>query len=99
MSKSLVRSNNKVLGGVCQMLAERTGWDVNLIRIATAVAAFLTSGVVLVAYIAAWVILPQRGSDRTVLDELVGKGKQAYSDSKAKKDAKSQPTFDPYNGR
>ncbi len=95
MSTKYERSQNKVLGGVCGMLAERFGWDVGLVRIIAAVAAFVTSGVAVAAYIAAWVILPQQGNDRTVLDELVGKGKQTYSEAKAKKDAK-QPEFNPY---
>lgn len=102
MTSKFQRSQNKVLGGVCGMIAERTGWDVGIVRIGVAVLGFVTSGAVVAAYLAAWLILPQEGADRTVLDELVGKGKQTYSEAKAKHDAKEQdkqPVFDPYNDK
>ncbi len=46
------------VGGVCIALAQAYGWDVALVRILTVVGAFCTSGLVLIAYIACWIGIP-----------------------------------------
>ncbi|WP_263364974.1 PspC domain-containing protein [Edaphobacter acidisoli] len=49
---------NRMIAGVCAAFAMHYGWDLNLVRIITAVIIILT-GVGALAYIAAWVIIPE----------------------------------------
>lgn len=49
----------RMIGGVCAAFALQFGWDLTLIRVITAVVAVLTSGLVGVAYLVAWVIIPE----------------------------------------
>ncbi|NYF80141.1 PspC domain-containing protein [Granulicella arctica] len=54
----LVRSRtSRVIAGVCGGFAEHYGWDLNLVRIITAVITFFTV-MPLFAYLAAWIIIP-----------------------------------------
>ncbi|MGD9529946.1 PspC domain-containing protein [Pseudonocardia sp.] len=54
----LRRSSNRLLGGVCAGLAERFGVDPLLVRIAVVVLGIFSSGLVLLAYLIAWVVIP-----------------------------------------
>lgn len=47
------------IGGVCLALALANGWDVVLVRILTVVAFFCSSGLVGLAYLAAWIGIPE----------------------------------------
>ncbi len=59
MEKKFYRDpSNKILGGVCSGLAEYLSLDINIVRILTAVLGL--SGAGLVAYIVAWVIVPEK---------------------------------------
>ncbi len=49
----------RMIAGVCAGFALQFGWDVTLVRVLTAVLAVLTSGAVGLAYIVAWVIIPE----------------------------------------
>jgi phage shock protein C len=49
---------NRMIAGVCAGFAQHYGWDLNLVRIITALIIVLT-GVGAIAYIAAWVIIPE----------------------------------------
>lgn len=49
---------NRMIAGVCAAFAMHYGWDLNLVRIIAAVIIILT-GVGALAYIAAWVIIPE----------------------------------------
>lgn len=49
---------NRMIAGVCAAFALHYGWDVTLVRVITAVIIILT-GVGALAYIAAWVIIPE----------------------------------------
>jgi phage shock protein C len=48
-----------MIAGVCAGFALHYGWDLNLVRILTVVIAFFSGGLGLVAYLAAWVIIPE----------------------------------------
>ena len=50
--------NNRMVAGVCAAFAQQYGWDLNLTRIVTALLIVFT-GVGALAYIAAWVIIPE----------------------------------------
>ena len=55
----LTRSReNRVIAGVCAGLALHYGWDLTLVRVLTALLALFT-GVGAVAYLVAWVIIPE----------------------------------------
>jgi phage shock protein C len=47
------------IAGVCIGMAQANGWDVTTIRILTVLAAFCTGGLVAVAYLAAWLGIPE----------------------------------------
>jgi phage shock protein C len=54
----LVRpKQGRLVAGVSLAIANRTGWDVSIVRILTAIAVIFT-GVGLVAYIVAWGVIP-----------------------------------------
>lgn len=50
-------TNNKLIAGVCAGIAERFGWNVNLVRLA-AIASLALPGPQLILYLLLWVILP-----------------------------------------
>lgn len=47
------------IGGVCIAIAQANGWDVVLIRILTVILFFFSSGLIGVAYVAAWIGIPE----------------------------------------
>ena len=49
----------RMIAGVCVGLAQAYGWDINLVRVLTVVAALFSGGIVAVAYLAAWVGIPE----------------------------------------
>jgi|ERR1700684_416663 phage shock protein C len=49
---------NRMIAGVCAAFALHYGWDLNLVRILTALFIILT-GVGALAYIIAWVVIPE----------------------------------------
>lgn len=58
MGRRLTRPrHNRMIAGVCAGFAEHYGWDLNLTRVITALLIVLT-GVGAIAYVAAWVIIP-----------------------------------------
>lgn len=61
--KRLHRSDDdRWIGGVCGGLSEYTGVDAGLIRLIVAVATVLGFGSLILAYVAAWVIMPKEDS-------------------------------------
>ena len=50
--------NGRMIGGVCAAFARHYGWDLMVTRIVTAILIIFT-GVGAIAYIAAWVIIPE----------------------------------------
>lgn len=57
--KTLSKSKNKVVAGVCGGIAEYFGWDPTLIRLVWALA-FFFAGTGLLIYIIAAIIMPER---------------------------------------
>jgi len=94
------RSRDRMIAGVCSTIAKQTGIDVGLVRIITAVAAVISSGVVLAIYLVAWAVLPMEGETTTVLDDLIDRGKGKVSDYQAKRNTTSSepgPSASPTN--
>jgi phage shock protein C len=57
--RRLVRSDDRMIGGVCAGIADYLGVDVTMVRLLTVVATILGFGSVLVAYLVAWVLMPE----------------------------------------
>jgi phage shock protein C len=58
--KNLVRRrDDKMIAGVCSGVAEYVGLDPTLVRLLTVVAAIFSVGAVAVAYVAAWILMPE----------------------------------------
>lgn len=57
--KRLTRNrHDQMLGGVCAGLADYFGVDVTLVRVVTAIVAVFSFGTMALAYLAAWVLMP-----------------------------------------
>lgn len=56
----LLRSRDKILGGVCGGLAKWLGWDVTLVRIAYVLISILSAAFPgTIVYIILWIIMPE----------------------------------------
>jgi phage shock protein C len=59
-AKRLTRSRDDVwLSGVCAGIGEYAGIDPNLVRLLTVVGALFSFGTLFVAYVVAWILMPQ----------------------------------------
>jgi phage shock protein C len=73
-SKILVRrTDGRMLAGVCAGIADYLGLDVTLVRVLWAVVALLTGGAGLLAYLAAWIIIPDEGRKSSIPENLATK--------------------------
>jgi phage shock protein C len=58
--KRLVRStNDRWIAGVCGGVGEYAGVDPNLIRLLAVVGAVFSAGTLFIAYIVAWIVMPE----------------------------------------
>lgn len=53
------RRDDRMIAGVCSGVADYLGLDPTLVRLLTVVAAIFSVGAVAIAYIAAWVLMPE----------------------------------------
>jgi phage shock protein PspC (stress-responsive transcriptional regulator) len=75
-NKVLVRSRDgRMLAGVCAGIASYFGFDVTLVRVIWAVVSVLTGGAGVLAYLAAWAIIPDEGQ-KSPIDENIVSTKQ-----------------------
>jgi phage shock protein C len=59
--KRLTRNtDDKMIGGVCSGVADYLGVDVTLVRLLTVVGAIFGLGSLVIAYLVAWILLPER---------------------------------------
>ncbi len=56
-------------GGVCAGLADYTGGDVALFRLG-AIALVVLGGAGITLYLAAWLLIPERGADRSIAERV-----------------------------
>ena len=61
MNKKLMRSDDRVLAGVCGGLAEYFDFDPVLVRVAYAFLTLFTAFSGLLLYIVLWIVMPRRG--------------------------------------
>lgn len=58
--KKLIRSRDRILGGVCAGIAERYGWDPTMVRVLYVLISIISAGFPgTIFYIILWVIMPQ----------------------------------------
>jgi phage shock protein PspC (stress-responsive transcriptional regulator) len=58
--RPLIRPHvGRQIGGVCLALAQANGWDVTTVRILTVIGFIFSSGLIGVAYLAAWIGIPE----------------------------------------
>jgi phage shock protein PspC (stress-responsive transcriptional regulator) len=53
------RTDDRMIAGVCSGIAEYTGIDVTVVRLAAVVGAVLGFGSLIVAYVVAWLLMPE----------------------------------------
>ena len=76
-SKRLVRTRDgRIVAGVCSGLAEYFGIDANLIRVIVAVLTVFTVGTGALAYLAAWVVIPEEGEKSSIAENVVNKNRR-----------------------
>ena len=79
-SKVLVRPRNgRMLAGVCAAFAGYFGLDVTLVRVIWAVVSVLTGGAGVLAYLAAWAIIPSEGPESPIDENIVSKKQDAWT--------------------
>jgi phage shock protein C len=79
-AKVLVRSRDgRMLAGVCAGVAGYFGLDVTLVRVIWAVIAVITGGVGVLAYLVAWIIIPDEGPKSPVAGNIPGQEQDSYS--------------------
>ncbi len=59
MDKKLVRSNNKMIAGVCAGLAEYMGIDITAARLGFTALTLFTGFAGIPFYIVAWIVMPE----------------------------------------
>ena len=61
MYKKLIRSNNRVLAGVCGGIANFLGWDPTTVRVLYVFVSLISVAFPgILAYIILWIIMPER---------------------------------------
>jgi phage shock protein PspC (stress-responsive transcriptional regulator) len=63
VKKRLVRSNNKMIAGVCGGIAYYLGLDPTLIRVAYILLSVFTFFSGVIAYLILWIVIPLEGTD------------------------------------
>ena len=77
-TKILVRSRKgRMLAGICAGVADYSGLDVTLVRLMVAVVSVITGGTGVLAYLAAWMIIPGEGENASIAQDILGKKQNA----------------------
>jgi phage shock protein C len=66
--------SDRMLAGVCSGLAAYSGLDANLIRVIFLVAC-LFGGIGALAYLVAWVVIPEEGEKESIAERLVNQNR------------------------
>ena len=76
-SKMLVRTRDgRIVAGVCSGLGQYFHIDANVIRVILAVITVFTGGFGALAYLAAWVVIPEEGEKSSIAENLVNKNRR-----------------------
>ena len=71
------RRDNRIIAGVCSGLADYTGMDVNLLRVIAALVTLFTVGTGVLAYVVAWIVIPEEGQKTSIVEDLFNKTRQS----------------------
>ena len=79
-SKVLVRSRDgRMLAGVCAGVADYLGFDPTVVRVIWAVVSVVTGGAGVLAYLVAWIIIPDEGQKSSIAEDVVSKKRDTWS--------------------
>ncbi|MGB3954510.1 MAG: PspC domain-containing protein [Brooklawnia sp.] len=93
-NRQLVRSrDHRVIAGVCGGLGEFFEIDANIVRVVAVITSMFSAGLVIGAYLVAWLIIPEQGSGQTGADQFYDR----YGDYKRRREARGagQPDTPP----
>jgi phage shock protein C len=77
-TKILVRSRKgRMVAGICAGIADYYGLDVTLVRLIVVVVSVITGGTGVLAYLAAWMIIPDEGDKASIAEDILGKKQNA----------------------
>jgi phage shock protein C len=77
-TKILVRSGKgRMVAGICAGIADYSGLDVTLVRVIVAVVSVITGGTGVLAYLAAWMIIPGEGEKASIAQDILGEKQNA----------------------
>ena len=77
-TKILVRSRKgRMVAGICAGTADYFGLDVTLVRVIVTVVSIITGGAGALAYLAAWMIIPDEGEKTSIAQDIIGKKQSA----------------------
>jgi phage shock protein PspC (stress-responsive transcriptional regulator) len=65
------------VAGICAGIADYSGLDVTLVRLMVAVVSLITGGAGVLAYLAAWMIIPGEGENASIAQDILGKKQNA----------------------
>ena len=71
--RKLVRSKDKVFGGVCAGIADFFKWDVRLLRLIWVVLSIVGVGSLVVFYLLRWMLMPDAANEKTSYEERMNK--------------------------
>lgn len=71
--RKLVRSKDKVFGGVCAGVADFFKWDVRLLRLIWVVLSIVGVGSLVVFYLLLWMLMPDAANEKTSYEERMNK--------------------------
>lgn len=57
--RKLMRSNNRMIAGVCSGIADYFGWDITLVRIIYVLLTFFTAFSGGIVYLILWLVMPE----------------------------------------
>ena len=79
-SKVLMRPRDgRMLAGVCAGVAGYFSLDVTLVRVIWAVVSVITGGAGVLAYLVAWILMPNEGQKSPIPENIPGQEQDSYS--------------------
>ena len=79
-NKMLMRPRDgRMLAGVCAGVADYFGLDVTLVRVIWAVVAVITGGAGVLAYLVAWITIPDEGQKSSNAENIAGQDQDSYT--------------------
>jgi phage shock protein PspC (stress-responsive transcriptional regulator) len=77
-TKILARSRKgRMVAGICAGIADYSGLDVTLVRVIVAVVSVITGGTGVLAYLAAWMIIPGEGEKASIAQDILSEKQNA----------------------